>query len=110
MWLSRMRHVVENVHLVYLGLLPALATFSLLLVYGHSAPLLLFFGGVVAVSVYLAVVISYTRPANSLGVALFTLLDEPFWAVLSYAAGGVLFSFAIDAFLIDGVAVWLAIV
>jgi hypothetical protein len=110
MWLNRIRRAVENAHLVYLGLLPALATFSLLVVYGHPSPTLLFFGGVVAVSVYLAVVASYTRPTSSLGAALFVLLDGPFWAALSYAAGGALFSFAIDAFLIDGVASWLAIV
>jgi hypothetical protein len=110
MCLNRIHRAVENVHLVYLGLLPSLATFSLLVNYGHPAPTLLFLGGVVAVSVYLAVVASYTRPTNSLGVALFVLLDGPFWAALSFAAGGVLFSFAIDAFLIDGVAIWLAIV
>jgi hypothetical protein len=110
MWLNRVRRAVENVHLIYLGLLPALATFSVLLVYGHPSPTLLFFGGVVAVSVYLAVVASYTRPTNSLGIALFVLLDGPFWAALSFVAGGVLLSFAIDAFLIDGVAIWLAIV
>lgn len=51
-----------------------------------------------------------THTTNSLGAALFVLLDGPFWAVLSCAAGGVLFSFAIDAFLIDGVTIWLAIV
>jgi hypothetical protein len=110
MWLNRIRRAVENVHLVYLGLLPALATFSVLLTYGHPFLLLLFFGGVVTVSVYFAVAASYTRPASSLGAALFVLLDGPFWAALSYVAGGALFSFAIDAFLIDGVAIWLAIV
>jgi hypothetical protein len=109
-WLNRMRRAVENVHLVYLGLLPALATFSVLLAYGHPSFLVFFFGGVVTVSVYLAVVASYTRPTNSLGIALFVLLDGPFWAALSFAARGILFSFAIDAFLIDGVAIWLAIV
>jgi hypothetical protein len=83
--LGRTRRAVENLHLVYLGLLPALATFSILVVYGRLAPLLLFVGGIVAVSVYLAVVIGYTRPANSLGVALFTLLDGPLWAVLSHS-------------------------
>jgi hypothetical protein len=81
--LGRTRRAVENLHLVYLGLLPALVTFSILVIYGHPAPLLLFVGGTVAVSVYLAVVIGYTRLANSLGVALFTLLDGPLWAVLS---------------------------
>jgi hypothetical protein len=110
MWLNRLRRVVENVHLVYLGLLPVLATFSLLVVYGHPAPTLLFLGGVVAVSVYLVVVFNYTRPTQSLRVALFVLFDGPFWALLSILAGGSLFSFAADAFLIDGVAIWLAIV
>jgi hypothetical protein len=72
---------------------------------------LLFFGGIVAVSVYLAVVISYTRPARSLGVALFVLLDGPFWVLLSRSTSSIeLLSFAIDGFLVDGVAIWLAIV
>ena len=110
MWLDRVRRAVENVHLVYLGLLPALATFSLLVVYGHPAPMVLFLSGVAAVSVYLVVVFNYTRPARSLKTALFILLDGPFWTVLSTLAGGPSFSFAADAFLIDGVAIWLAIV
>jgi hypothetical protein len=55
--------VVDWAHLVYLGVLPALATFSLLYAYGHAAPLLLFLGGTVAVGVYLAATYSYTpRP------------------------------------------------
>jgi hypothetical protein len=114
---GRTRRAVEILHLVYLGLLPALATFSILVVYGHPAPLLLFVGGIIAVSVYLAVVIGYTRPANSLGAALFTLFDGPLWAVLSRSVKETpippainAFSFAINAFLIDGVAIWIAIV
>jgi hypothetical protein len=114
---GRTRRAVEILHLVYLGLLPALATFSILVVYGHPAPLLLFVGGIIAVSVYLAVVIGYTRPANSLDVALFTLFDGPLWAVLSRSVKETpippainAFSFAINAFLIDGVAIWIAIV
>ena len=96
MSLNRLHRTVENVHLVYLGLLPALATFSVLVVYGHPAPSLLFFGGIVAVSVYLAVVASYTRPAPSLGIALFILLDGPLWAALSYSPRGGLFSQPFD--------------
>jgi hypothetical protein len=107
---------VEGIHLVYLGLLPALATFSVLVVYGHSAPFLLFIGGVVAVSVYLAVVASYTRPARSLGVALLILLDGPLWVVLSRSTGRAPFSLemvtspAIEGFLVDGIAIWFVIV
>ena len=103
MSLNRTHRAVENLHLVYLGLLPALATFSVLIVYGHPAPLLLFIGGVVAASVYLAVVIGYTRPVNSLGVALFTLFDGSLRAALSHSARRAPFSFAIDAFLIPDV-------
>jgi hypothetical protein len=66
MWLNRIHRAVENVRLVYLGLLPALATFSALLIYGNPVPLLLFLGSVVFVSAYLAVVANYTRPTNSL--------------------------------------------
>ena len=54
-------NILGYTHLVYLGILPALATFSLLFSYGHDAPLLLFLGGTVAVGVYLAVIMTYTR-------------------------------------------------
>jgi hypothetical protein len=110
MSLDRLHRAVERLHLVYLGLLPALATFSVLVIYGHPAPSLLFIGGIVAVSVYLAVVISYTRPVRSLGLALLILLDGPLWAALSHASNRAPLSFAIDAFLVDGIAIWFAIV
>ena len=61
--LPRLLRVVDYAHLVYLGVLPSLATFSLLYAYGHPAPLLLFLAGTAAVGVYLAAVYSYTpRP------------------------------------------------
>jgi hypothetical protein len=109
-WLDRIRRVIEGVHLVYLGLLPALATFAVLVSYGHPFIFLMFLGGIVAVSVYLAVVVSYTRSPSSLAVALFILLDGPVCAILAQLAGGNPYSFAIDSFLVDGVAIWLAIV
>ncbi len=101
--------VVENARLAYLGLLPALATFAVLRVYGHALPFLVFLGGIVVVSVYLAVLVSYTR-SSSPAVALFTLLDGPVCALLAQLGGGNPYSFAIDSFLVDGIAVWLAIV
>jgi hypothetical protein len=70
MSLNRTHRVVENLHLVYLGLLPAGATLSVLVIYVHPAPLLLLTGGVVAVSIYLAIVVGYTCPVRSLGIAL----------------------------------------
>jgi len=107
--MHRLYRVVESVRLVYMGLLPALATFAVLVVYGHPFPFLVFLGGIVAVSVYLAVVVSYTR-SSSLAVALFVLLDGPVCALLAQLAGGNPYSFAIDSFMVDGVAVWLVIV
>jgi hypothetical protein len=106
---GRVHRVLENARLVYLGLLPALATFAVLIVHGHPFPFLVFLGGIVAVSVYLAVAVSYTR-SSSPAVALFTLLDGPLCALLAQLAGGNPYSFAIDSFLVDGVAIWLAIV
>jgi hypothetical protein len=107
----RLRRTLENLHLFYLGILPALATFAVLAVYGTPSAGLLFLGGTVAVSVYLAVVISYTRPVQSLGLALFVLLDGPLWVLVSRSTESTkLLSFAIDGFLVDGVAIWLAIV
>ncbi len=39
---SRIHRIVDSIHLVYLGLLPALATFAVLSAYGHPAMVLLF--------------------------------------------------------------------
>ncbi len=107
--ICRPHQVIESARLVYLGLLPALATFAVLTVYGHRFPFLVFLGGIVVVSVYLAVVVSYTR-SSSPAVALFTLLDGPLCALLAQLAGGNPYSFAIDSFLVDGITIWLAIV
>ncbi|GIV95724.1 MAG: hypothetical protein KatS3mg057_0381 [Herpetosiphonaceae bacterium] len=107
---TRMTELVGWLHLIYLGLLPSLATFGVLRTYGHPIPFLFFLGGVAAVGVYLAVTISYTRLPRSLGIALFTALDGP---VLSYISlpqqAAPPFAFSIQGFLIDGVAIWLSI-
>jgi hypothetical protein len=96
-------------HLIYLGLLPSVATFALLYTYGHPAPFLLFLGGIVAVSVYLAVIISYTAIPSSPWLSLLILLDGPAWATLSLLSKRVgLPVFAIEGFLIDGTAIWLS--
>lgn len=100
---------LDKAHLLYLALLPSWATVAILKAYGHRYPFLLFLGGIVLVSVYLAVVASYTRPAPSIGVALVALLDGPAWVVATRLAGRETVSFAVEAFLVDGVAIWIAI-
>src|SRR3982750_3227651 len=75
--------IIGHIHLVYLGLLPALATFSLLFSYGHPAPLALFLGGTAAVSVYLAVTFYYAPRPASPALGLLILLDGPLWVLLS---------------------------
>lgn len=110
---SRSLHsFLENAHLFYLGLLPALATFALLRQYGHPAPFWLFLGGTVAVSVYLAVVAHYTSPPGSVIQGVLVLLDGPLWLLASHftAARPVLtLGFAVETFVLEGSAVWLAI-
>lgn len=107
---SRLTFIVGRIHLVYLGLLPALATFGLLYTYGHPAPLLMFLGGTAAVGVYLAVTFSYTPRPTSLGWALLVLLDGPAWALLSlYSKGAARPDFAVEGLIVDGTAVWLSI-
>ena len=66
-----------RVYLSYLGILPALATFAILWRFGHPHPFLVFLGGVVAVSVYLAAIYSYTQLPKQLLPALMMLLDGP---------------------------------
>ena len=114
---GRIQHYIGQIHLIYLGCLPALATFVILTTYGYFSPALLFVGGIIVVSVYLAVIASYTTSsARSIGLALLILLDGPVIAAVSQSAAiaqsGTLstFAFAIDAFLIDGLAIWSAIV
>ena len=107
--LQRTLACLDKVHLIYLALLPAWATGVTLAIYGHRSPFLVFLGGIVVVSVYLAVIVHYTRPATSLGVALLTLLDGPLWAIAAQFTGGAAVSFAVDAFLVDGIAIWIAI-
>src|SRR4051812_12675203 len=106
----RLRLAIGYIHLVYLGLLPSLATFTLLYKYGYPIPLLLFLGGAVAVSVYIAVILFYTPMPGSVGWGLWILLDGPILVVLSLLTKK---SFAIDyvveGFIVEGTAIWLSI-
>lgn len=106
----RLTRIVGQVHLLYLGLLPALATFGLLYVYGHPVPFLMFLGGTVAVGVYLAVTFNYTPQPASLGWGLLVLLDGPAWTLLSLWTKKVVpIGFAVEALMVDGTAIWLSI-
>jgi hypothetical protein len=103
-------NVLDLAHLVYLGLLPAAATFTLLYTYGHFAPMLLFIAGTAAVGVYLAATYVYTPRPRSVGLALFVLLDGPAWAALSLLLKDARpLAFAVEGFLVDGTAVWASI-
>jgi len=77
--------------------------------YGHPAPFLVFIGGVVEVSVYLAVVANYVRTPPSLVGCLLVLLDGPGWVLLSLARGGHPLAYPVEGFLVDGMAVWTVI-
>jgi hypothetical protein len=106
---ARLAGLVGRAHLVYLGLLPSFATFALLYTYGHPAPLLLFLGGTVAVGVYLAVIISYTKTPASAPLSLLVMLDGPAWAAASlWSREFTLPHFAVEGFLVDGTAIWLS--
>jgi hypothetical protein len=107
---SRLTRIIGHAHLVYLGLLPAIATFGLLYVYGHPAPLLMFLGGTAAVGVYLAVTFNYTPLPASFSWGLLVLLDGPAWTLLSlWTKKAVPIGFAVEAFIVDGTAIWLSI-
>ena len=106
---ARLARAVGKAHLVYLGLLPSLATFALLYKYGHPAPFLLFLGGTAAVGVYLAVIISYAPLPRSPALSLFVMLDGPAWVLLSLWSKELeLPGFAVEGFLVDGTATWLS--
>ncbi len=106
---DRVVAVVNRIHLVYLGLMPSLATFALVKTHGHRAPALLFFGGIVVTAVYLAASHSYTVLPSSIPASLWALVDGPLFALAARASSPSAWSFAIEGFLIDAVALWLAI-
>lgn len=105
----RLNQLTEWAHLGYLGLLPALATFAVLVRFGHRWPFVIFIGGTVAVSVYLAATISYTRMPAQLPVALFMLIDGPLVVWLAQRGEIDPLGFLIEGYLVDGTAVWLGI-
>lgn len=107
---GRLLRGLDHAHLIYLGLLPVVANFSLLYAYGYPAPLLLFLAGTAAVSVYLAATYVYTPRPRNVGLALFVLLDGPAWAALSLLLKDARpLAFAVNGFLVDGTAVWISI-
>lgn len=106
---TRAVRLLGNLYLVYLGLLPCLATLAIIAANDLSSGMLIFFGGIVAVSVYLAAIYSYTPLPKSLPWLLFLLLDGPLWVLASFVQGGEPLSAAIEGYLIDGTAVWVGI-
>jgi len=104
------RTVIGYIHLVYLGLLPSLATFGLLYKYGYPIPLFLFLGGAVAVGVYIAVVFYYTPMPRSVAGGLLVLLDGPVWVILSLLTKkAVPLGYVVEGFIVEGTAIWLSI-
>lgn len=106
---ERLHKTIDTAHLIYLGLIPSAATFFSLLKYGTGYPFLVFIGGIVLVSVYLAVVASYTKESKSLWVSLWVFVDGPVFALLSNYKSLSFSSVFIDSFMIDGTSIWLAI-
>jgi len=106
---SQFVRVVNRVHLIYLGVLPSLATFVLLRRYGYRWPFLLFVGGVAMTGAYLTSVYHYTRLPSSVGGSLWVLLDGPLFALAAQGFQRFNLSFVVEGFLIDGLALWLAI-
>jgi len=107
---DRLNHIVGRIHLIYLGLLPSVATYAVLRMYGYALPFLLFLVGVAAVGVYLAATYSYAYLPKSLWMHLVVLLDGPLFALVGWRARSTTpLAFAIDSYLIDGTAVWLAV-
>ncbi len=106
---SQFVRAVNRAHLIYLGVLPSLATFAMLHRYGYRWPFLLFIGGVAMMGVYLVSVYHYTRLPPSVPVSLWVLLDGPIFALAAQGLRHFNLTFVIEGFLIDGLALWLAI-
>jgi hypothetical protein len=109
-WRTRLIQAIDKVHLLYLGVLPSLATGAVLRAHGFFPPFLLSIAGVAGVGIYLAVTYSYTPAPSSPLAGLWMLLDGPFFVLLGgRGAQAVPLGFAIEAFFVDGLAIWSAI-
>ena len=109
-WRTRLTKIVDWMHLIYLGLLPCLATLAVLRVYSFPLPFLLFLFGVAGVGIYLAVTWSYTPAPRSPIGGLWMLLDGPLFVLLGGRGENVVpLGFAVEAFFVDGLAIWSAI-
>lgn len=106
---QRLHKLIDRIYLIYLGLLPVGATFAVSYTYGREQIFLLFLGGIVLVSVYLAVIASYTPFPKNLWITVLSLIDGPLIALTAQRFGGDGFSWMIDSFLVDGLAIWLVI-
>lgn len=76
---------------------------------GLRWPMLIFLGGTGAVGVYLAATYSYTRLPNRVFPLLVMLLDGPLFVIVSLRDGLKPLAFAVEGYLIDGLAIWLSI-
>ncbi|GAB4279371.1 MAG: hypothetical protein Kow0080_31630 [Candidatus Promineifilaceae bacterium] len=101
--------LIDKIHLWYLGLIPSLATFMILAHYGSKAPMLLFIGGAAAISVYLVVIFAYDPPVQSLNWGVVAIADGPLFALASAHSTLAPWGFAVHTFLVDGTAIWAAI-
>jgi hypothetical protein len=106
---DRLIPIIDKIHLWYLGLIPSLATFMVLAQYGSKVPILLFIGGIAAVSVYLVTIFAYDPPIQSLNWGLLAVVDGPIFALFSARSTVAPWGFAVHTFLVDGTAIWTAI-
>jgi hypothetical protein len=106
---ARLNKSLGKTYLIYLGLLPSIATLAILWEYGHRFPFLVFIGGVGAIGVYLAATFAYTRFPTQLLPLLFLVFDGPLFVLISLRNNFQPLAFAIEGYLIDGIDIWLSI-
>lgn len=107
--ISPLTQKLGRFYLLYLGLLPVVATFAVQSAHSTRFPMLVFLGGVGAVGVYLAATYSYTRLPARLLPLLLMLLDGPLFVLVALRNDFHPLAFAIEGYLIDGTAIWVAI-
>lgn len=114
-WKETLRIKIGMAHLLYLGILPTLATIGALALDDRKPSdnrmFFLFLAGVGAVGVYLAFIGSYTALPDSLWKTLLLWLDSPIFAFIAISGSERtnLFFWAIDSFLIDGITIFVPI-
>lgn len=111
--MSYIINFLNKFHIYYLWIIPSIAIFFIIQKmhwWNSGFWMIIFLSWIIIISVYLATVISYTKPIKNIGILLFTIIDWPLFGLLSNWNLNDYKWAIINTFFIENLAIWLSIV